>query len=451
MKTGKFFFSVLLILNCFSSCQKYLNEKPDKSLVVPTTIKDLQALLDDAYTMNLETTSTMPESSADDYFLTMDSYNSNNETARNTYTWSLTEYHFSNDWSYAYNAIYNTNLCLEGIAKIPRTTANSLKWDNVKGSALFYQSYYYLNLVWEFAKAYDESTADIDLGIVLRNGSDFNVKSVRASVEESYNKIISDAKESLAFLPDTSLLLLRPSKNAAYGLLARTYLSMRVYDSAFKYSNLSLKINDQLLDYNSVDPNNENPFPRLTNPETIFYTEMNGSNYLHATFQAFIDTLLYNSYDSNDIRKQAFFGNRTGYHYFKGNYAQDPYILFSGIARDEIVLIRAECYARQNNIDEAMHDLNTLLSMRWNNAFIFIPETASGKDEALDKILSERRKELLMRGLRWIDIKRLNKEGRNIILEHIIDGKIYSLQPNDNKYALPVPSDIIRITGIEQN
>jgi len=56
-----------------------------------------------------------------------------------------------------------------------------------------------------------------------------------------------------------------------------------------------------------------------------------------------------------------------------------------------------------------------------------------------------------MRGLRWMDVKRLNREGRNISMRRFIDGKEYVLSPNDKRYALAIPEDIITFTGIQQN
>ena len=71
--------------------------------------------------------------------------------------------------------------------------------------------------------------------------------------------------------------------------------------------------------------------------------------------------------------------------------------------------------------------------------------------ELVTIILQHRRKELLMRGLRWMDIKRLNKEDADIILQRMVDNQVYSLPPNDKRYALPIPADIILHAGIEQN
>ncbi|MGN6803993.1 MAG: RagB/SusD family nutrient uptake outer membrane protein, partial [Ginsengibacter sp.] len=94
--------------------------------------------------------------------------------------------------------------------------------------------------------------------------------------------------------------------------------------------------------------------------------------------------------------------------------------------------------------------LNTLLGKRYKSG-TYIPFTDLQGEEGLQIILKERRKELLMRGLRWIDIKRLNKEGGNIVLKREIGGQSYSLQPNANYYALPLPADVIKASGIPQN
>ncbi len=97
-----------------------------------------------------------------------------------------------------------------------------------------------------------------------------------------------------------------------------------------------------------------------------------------------------------------------------------------------------------------MSDLNTLLIKRWA-AGTFIPVTADNVEEALSIILAERRKELVFRGRRWLDIKRLNKEGKNIVLMRNIHGKTYTILPNDLRYALAIPETVIQLSGMQQN
>lgn len=444
--------AIVVMLN--TSCKKYLDEKSDAKLVTPQTLQDLQGLLDDGNLMNLKTTPSYNESSADDYFWIPATYNSQPLLAQNLYQWVPIDVRYGNDWNLAYLPVYNANLSLELLAKIPQTTTNKQQWDNVKGSALFFRAYYFLLLTMQYAKAYDENSADNDLGIALRLQSDFNIPSTRASVRTSYQQVIGDLTESLNYLPDYPQNLLRPSKGAATALLARTYLYMRKYDLALTYADKALALNNHLMDYNNdkyIGTLTANvPFKQF-NGETIFYTELGSAINLHSTTRARIDTILYEMYNTNDLRKTAFFKANGVYQQFKGSYAAHASTLFSGIATDEIYLTRSECYAYLDNITSAMDDLNYLLKKRWRNNVVYAPVIATDRLDALLKIRLERRKELVMRGLRWMDIKRLNKEGENIIPARNINGKIVTLQPNAGYYALPIPFDVIEQSGIKQN
>lgn len=459
----KYSYIILLLTGwlALGSCQKYLDVKPSTLAVTPTTISDLQALLDDGLNMNQTRTPNFGEATTDDFFMLDDIYDQLPD--RDMFSYRFDPYLltvFTNDWSYAYTPIYTANYALEQLDKTPPTTTTQTAWNNVKGSALFFRAYYFSQIAWTFSLAYDSSTAGTDLGIALRLGSDFNQPSVRTSVQQTYERIVSDAKESLAYLPLLPTHPYRPSRTAANGLLARVYLSMRVYDSAYKYANLALQGNSQLINYNgdaditgSFSGSNT-PF-KAYNKETIFYTEETVSYTAATEYVANIDSLLYRSYAANDLRKTGFFTLNTSYpasnnyQLFKGTYSRTFGYLFSGIATDELYLIRAECAARKNDITGAMSDLNTLCAKRYNATFV--PYTASSASDALTKVLTERRKELLMRGLRFIDLKRLNKEGANITIKRIVHGQNYTLPPNDKRYALPLPKDVIDQSGMPQN
>lgn len=431
------------------SCKKYLEEKSNNSLVVPTTIADLQALLDDGYIMNTSTPM-YAETVSDNYFATDDMLNSQDEVNRNAYCWLPVKYTFQNDWSAAYTVVYNSNLCLERIEQVERNGYNESDWNNVKGSALFFRAYSFLNLAWTYAKAYDPNTYQTDLGIVLRLGSNFNVKSQRANVKDSYDQIIADAKNAVKYLPDQPKHVLRPSRAAAYGLLARAYLSMGKADSSLKYSNLCLGIKNTLMDYNNpsqVNINNSYPFSKF-NAETVFYTEARSySLYIQYNGLALADTTLFASYADHDLRKKAYFEPNGNYQNFNGHYSNNDEF-FTGIATDEMYLTRAESYARIGLKDQALADLNTLLLKRWDNTFS--PFTAPTSNDALKIVLTERRKELLNRGLRWMDIKRLNKENADIIPKRVFMGQSFTLSPNGDRYALPLPTDIVEL-GVTQN
>lgn len=445
---------VLLLLN--SSCDKYLGVQSNDGLVIPKSLEDLQKLLDNTLMMNRGIGS-MGEISADEYFLDQSVLEMQTDKDKLNYTWRNDLYNFSNDWSAGYGPVYICNLVLERLDKIERTPLNAGYYDRIKGAALFGKSNQYLSLLWNYAKAFRSSTAASDLGIVLRNSSDMNEKSNRSSVLECYDSIIKGLHRASELLPLTGTHVMRPSKGAAYAVLARTYLSMAKYDSAYYYADKMLQINSDLMDYNNpteVDLSGANPFLRY-NKEIIVYYEQtaNGTPLIRI---AQMDTVLYNSFDENDLRKQAYFKSGVnGYMAFKGNYAMassawETVSPFGGVAIDEIYLIRAECMARAGNLQEAQADLNKLLAKRYKSGS-FVPYQLTVAKDVLDLVLKERRKELIFRGLRWIDIKRLNLEGANIEQRRFLDGKEYILEPNSNRYALPLPDDIIRLTGMEQN
>ena len=432
------------------SCKKYLDKKPDQELVIPSTLFDLQALLDNHSNMITKGVS-WGEASADNYYISDVVYQTSITESQELYTWQLKKYNrYPNDWANLYIPVYYSNLVLEILPDISKTVINAEAWDNVKGTSLFHRSRSYLHGSFLFANAWDNATAATDYGMVLRNTTDFNLPSVRASLHETDNQLIADFKEAATLLPDNPVHVIRPSKAAAYGYLARAYLSMRKYDSCFKYANLALQIKNSLMDYNKiqVSASSTRTFTRF-NEEVVFQSQITFSLPSFSTSRARVDSILYLSYDANDLRKKLFFLPQSDGYRFRGTY--DGFNdFFNGLATDELYLMRAESRARTGDANGAMDDLNTLMVKRWK-AGTFIPFVANTPAKALKIILEERRKELLFRGLRWMDIKRLNKEGADIQLTRKVQGNIFTLAPNDKRYALPLPDDLVTTFGIPQN
>jgi hypothetical protein len=158
----------------------------------------------------------------------------------------------------------------------------------------------------------------------------------------------------------------------------------------------------------------------------------------------------------NDLRQKIFFKTNTnGGMQFVGTYTGGTASaanlnFFGGLATDEVYLTRAECFARSGNVTAAMKDLNALMIKRFKTG-TFVPLTATNTSEALSLVLQERRKETPFRGLRWLDLRRLNSEGANITLTRFVNNQTYTLEPNSPRYVLPIPPDIIGFTGISQN
>ncbi len=437
---------------CMPACKKFLNEKQDQTLVTPETLRDLQAILDNYFNNNVDHPGA-GELSADDYYLTYETWQNRDEHVRRMYRWE-TENIFvpntSNDWVICYTNVYKANVVLYNLPAVRREPGDEADWNNTKGSALFLRAISFAQIAWIWSLAYDETKAAITPGIPLRLDPNFNTRSVRASLQETYDRIINDLKEAAPLLPVTPVHVLRPSQPAAYGWLARTYLTMRMYDSARVYADKCLTLYDELMDYNLLDASSTGPIESY-NPEVIYHSTLNKPL---STSSTLIDSVLYRSYAESDLRKHIFFRTAANAAFrFKGSYdgTNNPGGWFNGIATDEMFLIRAECYARSAQVTEALQDLNTLMIKRWKNDGSWVPFTAASAADALSIILQERRKEVTERGLRWMDIKRLNLEGAGIELKRVLNGEIVVLPPNDPRYALPIPSDVIALTGMQQN
>ncbi|MBN8787718.1 MAG: RagB/SusD family nutrient uptake outer membrane protein [Terrimonas sp.] len=439
--------AVLSVL-VFAGCKKYLDKKADPQLVVPSTLKDIQALLDNTDEMN-NIGSGLAHGSSDDFFA-VNPHQLLNDGTLQAYTWQHVLYVSTrNDWSIPYNTVYVANLALDLLKDIPQNASNNADYKNAKGSALFFRSFCFSQLAGLYAKAYDEQTSNVDLGIPIRQTSDYNIPSVRATVKATYEQILRDAQEASSLLPDHPLHVTRPSKAAAYALLARTYLNMQNYDSAGIYADKCLQLKNDLMDFKTeIIASASAPF-KMFNKETIFYARLGSTWLLNINTYVRVDTTLFSLYEMNDIRRQAFFASSGSYRTFKGNYTGSSGIRFTGIATDEIYLIRAECFARKENNILALNDLNKLLKHRYDASFQ--PIYTSSSNETLNIILTERRKELLYRTLRWMDIKRLNKDGRNIILKRVIGANSFTLNPNDGRYALTIPDEVVELTGMQQN
>lgn len=451
----------LLLVLSDSACKKqdqFLNSKRSMSDVVPSTLQDFQAILDNTDVMNTNYAQ-LALLGADNNYVTDANLDAATQYERNTYLWAkdIFQGQASYDWQNAYEIVEYCNIVLDGLNKISRGS-NSSNYDSIKGSALFFRSMAFYQLTQVFCKPYISASANVDLGIPIRLTSDVNAKSVRATVQQCYDQMTTDLKSAIGLLPSNSLYTTRPTNVAAQGLLAKIYLSMENYADAETNANAALQKFSTLLDFNSnlVSTTLTYRFPTFMsgNPEIIFYATAGSYPTLKASTsgKGYVDSSLYASYGPNDLRKAIFYqdyGN--GKIKFQGTYTGIT-TNFSGIATNEIYLIRAECYARSGNAQAAMTDLNTLLIKRYQTG-TFSPLTAVSPDDALRQILQERRKELPYTGqLRWEDLRRLNKDTRFAkTLTRIYNGSTYTLPPNDERYVFPIPDLEIQLYGLPQN
>ncbi|MBD1385886.1 RagB/SusD family nutrient uptake outer membrane protein [Mucilaginibacter rigui] len=446
-------FAIPIMLCLLSvSCKKdFLDKKPDKALLVPTTVQDFQALLNNLTIMNAAPSLNMI--AGDEFLLPDDALEYLDISEANSYTWEPFSSERLLDWETPYQQVFYANIILEGVDKLPNDPATQSQRNQLKGNALFFRARAFYNLAQEFSKPYTKASASTDQGIPLRLKSDVNIKSVRASVQQTYDQIITDLNTAKTFLPKKPALNTMASQLSVNALLSRMYLSMSDFTNAKKAADEYLTADNQLIDYNTLSASGVNPFPQSVatgNDEVVFYGDLISA--LFNFFSPYINPAIYNSFEQNDLRKSLLFvDDGTGNFSFIGDYTGFTYRLFGGLATDEVYLNRAECLARSNDLTAALKDLNLLLTNRYKTG-TFTPIVSANADDVLARILLERRKELIARGTRWSDLRRLNLEDKyKTTLSRVVKGKLVSLPPSDNKYVFAIPNNEISGSGIPQN
>ena len=117
----------------------------------------------------------------------------------------------------------------------------------------------------------------------------------------------------------------------------------------------------------------------------------------------------------------------------------------------EVVLNRAEAYAKKSQDGLALDDVNTIRKRAGLSGTDLLTTgniAGLGFSSVLDAVLEERRMELCYEGHRFFDVFRNNKPmDRRYVGCH--EWEI--IQPNDPRIAMLIPTDEINASGIAQN
>lgn len=464
----KIFISVIGIVT-LCSCSDFLSNKP-KGIMIPKYYEDYSILMNN---MRFGYNSTnYPNFMTDDVVLT------NSEDVTSTLHFNVLQdfeqacYKFDkgnifpegkNDYFYTqcYEEIYVYNAVANNIINVPDATLEQK--ESLKAEAITKRAFIFFQLVNIYGKQYDKQTADKDYGIPIITSEDINSTYVRNSVKEVYDKIVEDILWSCDKLPDVVKFKSHLDKAGAYAILAKVYLFMGEYKLALEAANNSLKNNKQigLLDYKLYTNHQIGVWDRITDDygETMPYQDDN------------IETLFI-QYPENDFSGKVFASDDLMATYKKDLplngidkreelfYAKDQTTTYSdyvfpgltmytsfyfpnlGLSMQEIYLILAECEARVGSASDATKYLDIIRDSRIVNN---MPLVAKDNKDALRMALDERRRETPFWGFsRFIDLKRLNKESELAkTIVHTLDGVTYTLEPNDSRWVMPLPHNVI--------
>ena len=298
----------------------------------------------------------------------------------------------------------------------------------------------------------------------------------RITSAEYFQKLNRDITDAKALLPTTIADINRANVVAANGLHARIALYSENWADAETYATSYI---------NAVPLSSLATFPDIwtdDNEEEQAYRIVRtsaqarpGSLYRGTSTATQIGVIvwtvsdkLYDSYDPNDIRRDAYFvtdatlagldrpnADRPGLIIYK--YAGGPYgsatenLVNSKMMRTaEMYLIRAEARAMQGDFSGANSAESDLNFLRSNRITGYVDVTLTSQQNAIDEIMLERFKELAFEGHRFWDLKRRGLAVERLATDASGDGQ--TLPAGDFRFALPIPDPEMKANpAMQQN
>lgn len=449
---------ILCIISLMLSCEKYVDIKTQGNLVPDQAINF-------RYLLNRSSTFSVNPNLSD--FASSD-ININDVSQMQAltglyqqsfwapYTWQSmiypisTTYEQDENWNAMYAVIFNANTVIN---EVPETKGTEAEKAELIAEALVHRADAYLALVNNYAKPYNSSTAATDLGLPILKTQTFAQSLTRASIKETYDFIIADLLSAIPALPETQAYNTLPSKASAYAELARAYQLIGDWENANKYADLVLAVRNVLIDLSiySATPT-ATTYPRAAlNPEILLYkVPLNGSR-INSPSPFKIGDEVLALMGTADLRYQYFSvpaatisTQYTGRFFYKESITGDT--RQEGPTVQEMMLIKAEYYARSGNSASAMQWVNNLRMKRFKQAD-FVSETASSANDALIKVINERRIEFFGTCLRWWDMRRLKDDPLfKRTYTRVFNDVTYTLEPNSNRYVFPIAEYLTRLS-----
>lgn len=323
----------------------------------------------------------------------------------------------SNFWSYPYKAIRNANNILSFTEKYTAIDSEKKKFDNIRGQALTMRAMSHFDLVKIYGMPYTKDNgASLGVPVVTENPAN-DAKPSRNTVAEVYTQIIKD-------LEDASGLISKARNDGQLNWFATRLLLARAYlykgDDARAYEVAS----DLLKQAEGTS------FKLFANSEyKSAWSQQTGSEYFYVIYNTseeisdaneFISYLMHRSgyddlsistdyinlidEDKDDVRGQIIERYATNRYYLQKYVAPDYKVSNIPVLRiSEAYLIAAEAAVKLGDKENAADYLNAIVS-RAN------PEKSVETDEVtLERVLIERRKELVGEGHRLYDAMRNNQ------------------------------------------
>lgn len=411
----------------------------------------------------------------------------NSNTYGEIYQWTFrpTNREIESIYAGLYTVIGRCNFYLDQVEELRsqlQSDSDIKTIDQYTGEVYCARGLAYSELIKCFCEAYDPNKDQ--LGVVLRT-SYFKEEPVeRASLKDSYKRVIEDLEKAEEMLDEDYNEYDSPyfTKAAAQAVRARVALYMGDWQKAVDYSTKLISNTEQfdlsLASY-TVTSDGMNEVDYLWHYDSgyeviwrIGYTSTSYGGALGQNFLSFNNDYTYyypdyvpaqsalNLYTSGDARYDAYFAElSTGYSHqltwpllikYYGNRELLSLLIYhvnmpKPIRLAEQYLIRAEAYCNLGSYGPASSDLSKLRNARYTNSGGNI---SVGADNWLTVISEERVRELYMEGFRLNDLKRWGKGFERKSQANVqAEGSTLKIEPGDPRFVWPIPKHEIEAPG----
>ena len=428
---------ICLTLTILAGCDDFLDIQPTGK-VIPKTGREYRALLTEAY-------SAIPSDRGKTVFRTdeliLDNQNTTTEGLNsflNIWLWlddESADGTSSFGWRSFYYVSYIANTIIENGETM--TEATSTERSQLIGEAYMLRAYMHFILVNLYGEPYTHCDPVASKAIPLKLNSDVNATLKRNTVEEIYTSILSDinkAKELLNVDTWDEGFTYRFNRLSIDAFLAKVYLYMGDWDNAYQYASNVITQHGDLEDLttSSVLPSHYKSVEAILSMENI----------MPAIYQTEgrINTELLNLYRSGDMRKSKYYRQVTASISTLQKGGNNEYRCT--FRSSEFYLIAAEAALELEDLDNARLHLTTLMKARYHKNIFPKEETKvnnMNQDELRQEIQDERFRELAFEGHRWFDLRRTTQP----VLTKKYQNSTYTLEQNDSRYTLRIPSEAI--------
>ncbi|HWV67781.1 RagB/SusD family nutrient uptake outer membrane protein [Chitinophaga sp.] len=482
---------VIIIAGSVSSCQKFLDVKP-KGKLIPSEVADFDHLLDNS---NIAQWVFIDNNTGCNLGYLTDNlslsegigninYKANNHPNIDRYWAYVFRQPYKNpatsdyfwDWG-TYRSMAYFNNVIDGVRAIPNLSAENQQYaKTVIAQALVDRAWSYFITTLVYGPVYKPGTPNDTKTIPYVTSADMGAPLPDlCTQQQAFALVANDVLTALPDVPEVTNWPSRPNKAAAQALLAYYHLFTQKYDSVVYYANLAWTAaskggTDKLIyDYNSfswTDPTNlvnstikgpDNFLNAANSRENLLYRNLDaGAGRSSSSYPSDEVIALYDQ--ANDLRFKYFFLTAPGYkttynnvtyddgdriQYYRGSKTN----MTAGFSYPELLLMRAEGYARTNQLSAAIADLNTLRRYRYKTGTPALP--VASQDEVIGQVLAERRRELPLGSFkRFLDLKRLcletGKPWSKQKIQHRIGAEIHEGTVDSKDFILTISNVVLK-------